>query len=187
MVSISLSLVAVFIPILMMGGVVGRLFREFAVVLAAAILVSMVVSLTTTPMMAATLLAPRKAKAPQGTDRAGARRRPAGRGARLSALADLDAAAPARGAAARSPQWWCSTCISTRRSRRRFFPQQDTGVLIGGVQADQGSSFQMMQQRLETFMAIVGADPAVASVTGSTGVSGGPAAGSATPPASSSR
>ena len=60
---------------------------------------------------------------------------------------------------------------------KTFFPQQDTGVLIGGVQADQGSSFQMMQQRLETFMAIVGADPAVASVTGSTGVSGGPGGG----------
>ena len=97
-VSISLSLVAVFIPILMMGGVVGRLFREFAVVLTAAILVSMVVSLTTTPMMAATLLAPRKARRPKGRIVQALANGQPRRGARLSALADLDPAAPARGA-----------------------------------------------------------------------------------------
>ncbi len=175
-VSISLSLVAVFIPILMMGGVVGRLFREFAVVLAAAILVSMVVSLTTTPMMAATLLAPRKARRPKGriVQALANANRAVVHGYRRSLIWTLrhqPVALLSLAAVVVLNVYLYATIPKT------FFPQQDTGVLIGGVQADQGSSFQMMQQRLETFMAIVGADPAVASVTGSTGVSGGPGGG----------
>ena len=167
-VSISLSLVAVFIPILMMGGVVGRLFREFAVVLSAAILVSMLVSLTTTPMMAAQLLKPRAPK------------REPGRIGRLSARAHR---AVTRG--------YRRSLIWTLRHQpvallslvavvalnvhlyatipKTFFPQQDTGVIVGGVQADQGSSFQMMRQRLDTFMRILSADPAVNNVNGFTG------------------
>jgi multidrug efflux pump len=174
--SISLSLIAVFIPLLLMGGVVGRLFREFAVVLSASILVSMVVSLTTTPMMAATLLKP-----------APARRAPG----RLGLWASQVARAMARGYR-RSLMW-------TLRHQpvallallgvvalngylyavipKTFFPQQDTGVLIGAVQADQGSSFQMMQARVDKFMAIVSADTAVANVSGSTGSGGGPGGG----------
>jgi multidrug efflux pump len=175
-VSISISLIAVFIPLLLMGGVVGRLFREFSVVLSAAIVVSMVVSLTTTPMMAAELL---KARAPV--------RRP-GRfsGGFFGGLSRLGTAA-AKGLVRgyrRSLMWtlrhqpvallalagvialnlWLYTAIP-----KAFFPQQDTGVLIGGVQADQGSSFQMMQARVDKFMAIVMADPAVVNVSGSTG------------------
>ena len=167
-VSISLSLIAVFIPILAMGGIVGRLFREFAVVLSVAILVSMVVSLTTTPMMAATLLKPHAAA------------RPPGRWGR--ALAHVG-------------RWMMAGYRRTLRWTLRhqplallalagvialnvhlyiiipkgFFPQQDTGLMVGGVQADQATSFQAMQQKLRTFHDIVRADPAVANVMGFTG------------------
>ena len=166
--SISLSLVAVFIPLLAMGGVVGRLFREFSVVLTASILISMVVSLTTTPMMASLLLAPQRAQ-----------RRPG----RLARAMSAFGTSVMRGYR-RSLIWtlrhqplallsllavvmlnvYLYTVIP-----KTFFPQQDTGVIVGGVQADQGSSFQMMQKRLDTFMTIVAADPAVANISGSTG------------------
>ncbi len=166
--SISLSLVAVFIPLLAMGGVVGRLFREFSVVLAVAILVSMAVSLTTTPMMAAVLL----------------RRRPVQREpGRLARFATGIVRGMTRGYR-RSLVWtlrhqplamlsllgvivlnvYLYTIIP-----KSFFPQQDTGVIVGGVQADQGSSFQMMQQRVDKFMQIVATDPAVTNISGSTG------------------
>lgn len=175
-VSISVSLIAVFIPILMMGGVVGRLFREFAVVLSTAILVSMLVSLTTTPMMASLLLRPQEKQRP--------------RHVRLQALSH-GLAVLGRTAARtyrRSLAWtlrhqpvamlsllavivlniYLYTAIP-----KAFFPQQDTGVIVGGVQADQGSSFEMMQKRVDTFVAILMADPAVANVSGSTGGGGG--------------
>ncbi|MFZ6657944.1 multidrug efflux RND transporter permease subunit [Undibacterium sp. TJN19] len=169
-VSISLSLVAVFIPLLLMGGVVGRLFREFSVVLSSAIMISMLVSLTTTPMMAAVLLKQHVARKPGQKSRIG----------RMTARLNL---LVMRG--------YRHTLIWTLRHQpvaliallgvivlnvylytaipKSFFPQQDTGVIVGNVQADQGSSFQMMQQRLDTFVAIVRADPAVANVSGSTG------------------
>ncbi|HEU4458005.1 MAG TPA: multidrug efflux RND transporter permease subunit [Methylibium sp.] len=183
-VSISLSLVAVFIPILLMGGVVGRLFREFAVVLSAAILVSMLVSLTTTPMMAAALLKPR-----------GERRRP-GPAGRLGRLRDLGAAfARARERLARAcMRGYRRSLAWTLRHQpvallslaaviglnvhlygaipKTFFPQQDTGAIFGNVRADQGSSFQSMRERVDRFMAVLLADPAVATVNGSTGSSG---------------
>ncbi len=175
-VSISLSLIAVFLPLLLMGGVVGRLFREFAVVLSASIVVSMVVSLTTTPMMASALLRPAPAARPPG---------------RLQRWLALVPRLLVRGYR-RSLSWtlrhqpvalvallaviglnvWLYTVIP-----KTFFPQQDTGVLIGGAQADQGSSFQMMQARVDKFMAILMADPAVANVSGSTGSGGGPGGG----------
>jgi len=174
-VSISLSLIAVFIPLLLMGGVVGRLFREFAVVLSASILVSMVVSLTTTPMMASVLL-----------ESAGRRRVP-GRAGRLPGVLNRAMAWGARRVAKgyrRSLMWtlrhqpWAMLALLAvvvlngylyTVIPKTFFPQQDTGVLVGNVQADQGSSFQMMQARVDKFMAIVRADPAVAAVSGSTG------------------
>ncbi len=170
-VSISLSLIAVFIPILMMGGIVGRLFREFAVVLSASILVSMVVSLTTTPMMCAALL------------------RPPRRDARPSRWADLSARI-AR-AQARVLRGYRRTLAWALRHQpvtllafalvvglnvylygaiaKGFFPQQDTGRIIGFIQADQATSFQAMQQRLDRFLAVVRSDPAVENVTGFTG------------------
>ncbi len=167
-VSISLSLVAVFIPLLLMGGVVGRLFREFAVVLAASILVSMVVSLTTTPMMAATLLKARAEKRTPG--RLGAvmarAQRSLMRGYRRSLMWTLrhQPVALLTLLAVMALNVTLYTTIP-----KTFFPQQDTGVITGAVQADQGSSFQMMQQRVDKFVAIVGADPAVANVNGYTG------------------
>ena len=167
-VSISLSLVAVFIPILLMGGIVGRLFREFAVVLSSAILVSMLVSLTTTPMMAATLLAARrKQRQPGRAARAlAAFNRVLARGYRRSlawTLRHQPVALAALLAGVALNVHLYATIPKT------FFPQQDTGVVIGGVRADQGSSFPMMEARVKAFMAIVQADPAVANVNGFTG------------------
>ena len=169
-VSISLSLIAVFIPILLMGGIVGRLFREFAVVLSAAILVSMVVSLTTTPMMCALLL-----KTP-----------PKDKDAQLSRLARWSNAVGKwvmRGYR-RSLAWALRHQPVTLliffavvglniylygAIAKGFFPQQDTGRIAGFIQADQATSFQAMQQRLDRFLAIVKSDPAVENVTGFTG------------------
>ena len=166
--SMSLSLIAVFIPILAMGGIVGRLFREFAVVLSAAILVSMVVSLTTTPMMCARLLRPRPPEGERGRlDRAVGRA--------LDALV---------GGYRRSLGWaldhrWVVMLVLLATVGlnvhlyqiipKGFFPQQDTGRLRGFVEADQAISFQAMKEKMDTFLAIVGADPAVATVTGFSG------------------
>jgi multidrug efflux pump len=168
-VSISLSLIAVFIPILLMGGIVGRLFREFAVVLSSAILVSMVVSLSTTPMMCAALL-----KAPP------AQTRPPSWLARVSARLQ---AALLRGYR-HSLAWGLRHPFVVMLSlvgviglnvylygaiEKGFFPTQDTGRIGGFIRADQATSFQAMQQRLDRFLAIVQADPAVENVTGFTG------------------
>ena len=168
-ISISVSLVAVFIPILLMGGIVGRMFREFAVVLSVAIMVSMLVSLTTTPTLAAALLKP--ADKPR---RAGRMARTLQRGYRHSLQWTL-----------RHQPLALLVLIGVISLNvylygvipKAFFPEQDTGVLTGSVKADQGSSFQLMQQRLDRFMAIIRTDPAVANVIGSTG--GGSGGGSA--------
>ncbi len=175
-VSISLSLIAVFIPLLLMGGVVGRLFREFAVVLSVSILVSMVVSLTTTPMMASTLLR----HAPQ-------RRTPGRVGAAVERIARRVVRGyrhALRWTLRHQPVALLSLLAVVALNvtlytaiPKTFFPQQDTGVLIGSVQADQGSSFQMMQARVDRFTAILMADPAVVNVSGSTGGNGGPGGG----------
>jgi multidrug efflux pump len=165
--SMSLSLIAVFIPILMMGGIVGRLFREFAITLSAAILISLVVSLTTTPMMCARLLRPKQARAP-------------GRFGRWSERAFT----AMRNGYRRSLAWslghgplvmlvlLVTVCLNVYlyvTIPKGFFPQQDTGRLQGGIQADQSSSFQAMRVKLADFMAIVGSDPDVENVVGFTG------------------
>lgn len=182
-ISISLSLVAVFIPILLMGGVVGRLFREFAVVLSASILVSMVVSLTTTPMMASRVLRARKDAGPAPSSGAAGlttaqRRRPSW----LARVSSGFSRGLSRGYR-RSLMWTLRHQPVALLSLlavigvnvylygvipKTFFPQQDTGVLFGGVQADQGSSFGMMRARVDRFMDIILADPAVENVNGST-------------------
>jgi multidrug efflux pump len=166
-VSMSLSLIAVFIPILLMGGIVGRLFREFAITLSAAILVSLVVSLTTTPMMCSRLLKPAASY---------------GRG-RLGAMSER-AVASVRNGYGRSLAWVLDHGVLTMLVLaatialnfylyviipKGFFPQQDTGRLIGFIQADQGISFQAMQQKLGSFVAVVRADPAVENVVAFTG------------------
>ena len=159
-VAISISLVAVFIPILFMGGVLGRLFREFAVVMTAAIMVSMLVSLTTTPMMCAALLPPQPSQAPRSRRSKWLRFYKHGlawalRHPWLMWLVLLAAIA--------------FNVALYRAIPKGFFPQQDTGRINGFIRADQSSSFQAMQQRLHTMLAIVQADPAVLTVTGFTG------------------
>src|SRR5450830_1989161 len=167
-VSISLSLIAVFIPVLLMGGVVGRLFREFAVVLSVAILVSMVVSLSTTPMMCSVLLKPHAPVA-----------RP-GRWARLGLRVRRGSQRAYRRTLALAMRWQPITLLLLagvvglnvylyREVPKGFFPQQDTGRIVGNIRADQATSFQAMQRRLDRFMGIVRSDPAVEAVSGFTG------------------
>ncbi len=184
-VSITLSLVAVFVPLLLMGGLVGRMFREFAVVLSVAVGVSLVVSLTTTPMMCARLL---KQKA---------------------ALPDDPPASPKIHAIPKFMRWLKAPVEAIREklellpafyerslawavARKRwvllalfctialnvylyvivpkgFFPQQDTGRLVGQIQADQSISFQAMRDKLAEFIAICRADPDAQNVIGFTG------------------
>ncbi|HXQ42733.1 MAG TPA: efflux RND transporter permease subunit [Candidatus Udaeobacter sp.] len=165
--SMSLSLVAVFIPILLMGGIVGRLFREFAVTLSIAVLVSLILSLTTTPMMCARLVGRRG-------------RRPPGRLARASEglfRGALRGYERSLAIALAHPFLVILIFFSTLALNvflyvsipKGFFPQEDTGRLIGGIQADQSISFQAMRQKFGQFMTILQADPAIASVVGFTG------------------
>ena len=163
--SMSLSLIAVFIPILLMGDIVGRMFREFAVTLSVAILVSLVVSLTLTPMMCAKLLLPH--------------RQPG----RLSQLAERAFAGLVRGygrtlkfaldwsfltllvlAGAVALNVWLYVQIP-----KGFFPQQDTGRLFGALRADQSTPFEVTRQKMAQFVDIVRNDPAVATMTATTG------------------
>ncbi len=165
--SMSLSLIAVFIPILLMGGIVGRLFREFAVTLSVAILISLVVSLTTTPMMCARLLRP-----PQ--ERKSSR---LGQWSERTYQSMVDAYGRALAWGLRNGGIVMLVLLATVCLNiylyviipKGFFPQQDTGRLIGGIQADQSISFQAMRQKLADFMTIVGSDPAVENVVGFTG------------------
>ncbi len=169
--SISISLVAVFIPILLMGGIVGRLFREFAVTLSVAILVSMVVSLTLTPMMCAWLLRP------AGHARQGLLSRLTERG--------LDGVTQAYGrllaVVMRHPRITMAVNLATIALTvwmyvavpKGFFPQQDTGRITGTLDADQDTSFQTMSALLTKFSLAVKGDPAVAGITGSTGGAAG--------------
>jgi multidrug efflux pump len=165
--SISFSLIAVFLPILLMGGIVGRLFREFAVTLSLAILVSLAISLTTTPMMCALLLKP---KVP-------------GSGPKRRTLFDR-----ALSLYERSLAWSLRhgglvmlvllitvvlNVVLYVIVPKGFFPQQDTGRMTGSLQADQSISFQAMQGKLARLMDIVQHDPAVQSVVGFTGAGGG--------------
>jgi multidrug efflux pump len=165
--SMSLSLIAVFIPILLMGGIVGRLFREFAVTLSIAILISLVVSLTTTPMMCARLLRP---AAQRRTGRLGAWSERA-----YGAMLDLYRKSLGWGLAHGTVVLLvllATICLNVYLYviiPKGFFPQQDTGRLVGGIQADQSISFQAMRQKLADFMTIVSGDPAVENVVGFTG------------------
>jgi multidrug efflux pump len=169
--SMSLSLIAVFIPILLWGGIIGRFFREFAVTLSVAILISMVISLTTTPMMCSRLLS-RKDPATQG------------RFFRWSEhfFSDL------------LSSYEYSLAWALRHGRlmvailggtillnvwlfiiipKGMFPEQDTGRLNGAIQADQSISFQNLSQKVKQFVAIVQADPGVANAVGIIGSNGG--------------
>lgn len=165
--SISVSLVAVFIPILLMSGIVGRLFREFAVTLSVAITVSLVVSLTTTPMMCAKLLKP------HGDRRHGIWYR-ASEAVFVWTLALYEHTLTWVLRHQRSTLFVTLSTIGLTVYLYTivpmgFFPQQDTGRLTGNLQADQDTSFQSMNRLLQQFAAVASEDPAVAGLTGSTG------------------
>ena len=176
--SISLSLVAVFIPLLFMGGQVGRLFREFAVTLSSAVMISLVISLTTTPMMCAWLL--KKGHTIE---------RPPGRLARWSRLSErgfnrllksyehaLDWALASRGLVMLILAFVVALNVYLfAAAPKGFFPQQDTGQINGGIRADQSISFQAMQGKMRQLVNIIKRDPAVDTVVGFTG--GGRAGG----------
>ncbi len=178
--SISISLVAVFIPILLMGGIVGRLFREFAVTLSVAIVVSMLVSLTTTPMMCARLLKSHDEERHGRVYRASER-------AFDWILARY--AAVLRWVLRHQPLTLAAALVTMVATiylyvviPKGFFPQQDTGRLTGTLIADQDTSFQAMQRRVVQFADIVRQDPAVDGVVayaGGGGLGGGSAVNTA--------
>ena len=174
--SMSVSLIAVFVPILLMGGLVGRLFREFAMTITVSIVISLVVSLTTTPMMCAMLLRSE-------------RDRPHGRIYRVSERvfdALLSFYRWTLSAALRHPLSVMVILAATlwlnfhlyAAVPKGFVPQQDTGLLLGSVQGDQSISFQLMQQKLRQFIDIIKVNPAVDTAVGFTGGGLGPGGGS---------
>jgi multidrug efflux pump len=168
--TISISLVAVFIPLLFMGGIVGRLFREFAVTLSTAIVVSMLISLSTTPMMCAYLLRNERTVTH-------------GRIYRASERAFDNLLSGYR----RSLMWVLNHPLLTLTALlltvglnvllivkipKGFFPQQDTGAIQGGVQGPQDSSFPAMNDSIQQIVGVIKADPAVANVVAFTGGQG---------------
>jgi len=168
--SISISLVAVFIPILLMGGIVGRLFREFAVTLSVAILVSLGISLTTTPMMCAKLLKP---ESPEGHGR-------------FYGMSEMFFTWMVRTyertltAVLRHPAFTLIVLLITIGVNvylliivpKGFFPLQDNGTIYGGLQGAQDISYQAMQEDIKMFVDMIKQDPAVASVMAFTGGGG---------------
>ena len=167
--TMSISLVAVFIPLLLMGGIVGRLFREFAVTLSVAIAVSMVVSLTATPMMCAYLLRGHEAHGwlYNFTER-GFNWVVGFYGKTLSVVLRHPAITLLVLVATIGLNFYLFTHVSTG-----FFPQQDNGRIQGSIQADQDTSFQAMNKILLQMVNIVAADPGVDTVNGFTGGGGG--------------
>ncbi len=169
--SMSTSLVAVFIPILLMGGIVGRLFREFAVTLSTAIGVSMVVSLTVTPMMCAKFLKQKSASSHGRLYKVSERMFDQLLNSYASALrVVLDHQRLTLLAVFIAISVNVYLCIIVPKG---FFPQQDTGRLTGNIQADQDISFQAMRKKMDTFVKAVMSDPAVDNVVAFTGGSGG--------------
>jgi multidrug efflux pump len=169
--SMTLSLVAVFLPILLMGGMMGRLFREFAVTLSVAILVSLVVSLTTTPMLCAKVLKLEQGRSHGWWYRVSERLFQGMRSGYARSLAWV----------LRHPRSMLAVTLATMAFSiylytivpKGFFPQQDTGRMFGNIQAAQDISFQAMRQKLTEVVEIVSSDPAVETVTGFSGGGGG--------------
>ncbi|MDK9420041.1 multidrug efflux RND transporter permease subunit MdtC [Pectobacterium carotovorum] len=164
--SMSLSLVAVFIPLLLMDGLPGRLFREFAVTLSVAIMISLLISLTLTPMLCARLLraVPKRSQ-------------PRIRGFNRVLLAMQQGYGRSLKWVLNHARWVLLLLLGTIALNvwlyisipKTFFPEQDTGRLMGFIQADQSISFQAMTVKLQNFMTIVSSDPAVDNVNGFTG------------------
>ena len=166
-VSITLSLIAVFLPILLMSGIVGRLFREFAVTLSLAIVISMFISLTTTPMLCALLLRPHTGK-PFAARPSLFQRIQNGYARSLAVILNHSLLVLLVLFATIALNVWLFMLIP-----KGFFPQQDTGRLTGSLQADQSISFQLMSKKLTQMMSIVQHDPAVEHVVGYTGSGSG--------------
>ena len=174
--AMSLSLIAVFIPFEFAGGIVGRLFSEFTNTLSVAILISLVVSLTTTPVMCARLLGGVHERPPSGFARGFARAFDGLReGYRRSLTVALD-----------HPRATLLLLLATIGLNvylyvaipKGFFPQEDTGQLRGAIRGDATASFHFMKAKLEQVTAVIERDPAVASVAGSVGGFGfGPSGG----------
>ena len=163
--TISLSLVAVFIPLLMMGGVVGRLFREFAVTLSVAIGVSMVISLTTTPMMCAYLLR-------EQTEHGWLYNKSEGVFSWIVNLYGRTLSVVLRHPALTLVSLLATMALTVYlyiQTPKGFFPQQDTGRLNGSIQADQDTSFQTMDRTLKEMVGIMDTDPGIDTVNAFSG------------------
>ncbi|HEX3846828.1 MAG TPA: efflux RND transporter permease subunit [Steroidobacteraceae bacterium] len=171
-VSMSLSLVAVFIPFMFAGGIVGKIFREFTVTLSVSILISLVISLTTTPMMCSLLLRPEHAGSRKPSRLAAAFERGFKR-TRANYENSLHWALNHR--RIMMTIFWATILLNGFLYfyiPKGFFPEQDTGQLQGGIRGDATVSFQLMKQKLQEVAAIIQADPAVATITGSVGAGG---------------
>jgi multidrug efflux pump len=165
--SMSISLIAVFIPILLMGGIVGRLFREFAMTISISIMISLAISLATTPMMCAVLLRSESGQKHGRLYQASERFFDAmlnGYRRSLTAALGHPRAVMLLLAAVLGLNFYLYDIIP-----KGFFPQQDTGRIVGIIQADQSISFQLMQQKLTQFVTILKKDPAVEVAVGFTG------------------
>jgi multidrug efflux pump len=165
--SMSTSLIAVFIPLLLMGGIIGRLFREFSVTLSAAIVVSLCVSLTTTPMMCAQFLKSQK-EIQHGKMYLAIER--------MFSWSAETYAAGLRWVLRHQPFMVAVTgatiCLSVYLYiviPKGFFPQQDTGLMAGNIEGEQDTSFASLQEKLKQFTALVMADPAVKTLVGEMG------------------
>ena len=164
--SMSLSLIAVFLPLLMIGGIIGRFFSEFAITLSVAILISLFISITLTPMMCAYLLKPQEKRS-----------QPRTRGFAKVMLSVQNGYARSLGWVLNHAIWVLLLLLATVGLTvylfisipKTFMPEQDTGRLNGFISADQSISFQAMRGKLQDFMNIIKADPAVDNVTGFTG------------------
>jgi multidrug efflux pump len=165
--SISLSLIGVFLPILLMGGIIGRLFREFTITLSVAVMISLVLSLTATPMMCSRLLRRQKTLRTNWFSRMTERCFD-----RMLQFYDETLRWSLKHSLLILLVLLGSTALNFYLFNvvpKGFFPQQDSGTLLGGVQADPGISFQLMRQKLEQIQTIVQKDPAVDSVVANTG------------------
>ena len=164
--SMSLSLIAVFLPLLMIGGLIGRFFAEFAITLSVAIVISLFISVTLTPMMCAYLLKPHVPRS-----------QPRQRGFGRILMAIQQGYGRSLNLVLNHARWVLLLFFGTIALTvwlfisipKTFMPEQDTGRLSGFISADQSISFQAMRSKLQDFMTIVGADPAVESVVGFTG------------------
>ncbi|HEY3798490.1 MAG TPA: efflux RND transporter permease subunit [Caulobacteraceae bacterium] len=169
--SISISLIAVFLPILLMGGLIGRLFREFAITLSVAIIISLAVSLTTTPMMAALLV---------GMPKPYAEKSWFGRASDSTVRWMRGVYEKALDLALDSGPVVLTVLIATIALNvylftivpKGFFPEEDTGQMMGGMVADQSSSFQITKRRLDQFSAILGDNPNIQNVVAFVGGGG---------------